>query len=250
MGKVTCVVVVIAFGVILSIPGRAAAQIPDEFTNLELLPEDISRARLVGIMRGFASALGTNCGYCHVGENAATLEDFDFASDDKETKRIARVMYQMVESINSEHLPKTGREDRVEVGCNTCHHGYNKPADLRTELMVAREEGGIDALKAKYDELHDAYFGRAIFDFGQGALTGLAGQLSRQGNFDDAVTVLEMNLEQFPEAQSILWELGETLEAKGDREAALAAFQKGLAVDPGEGFARFFQQKIDALGRR
>ena len=248
MWKATCVVAVITLGADFVTPTRSEAQIPDEFTNLELLPQDISRAQLMGVMRGFASALGTNCGYCHVGENPATLENFDFASDEKETKRVARVMYQMVGAINSEHLTKTGRDEPDQVGCYTCHHGYNKPADLRTELMVAREADGIDGLRAKYDELREAYFGRAIFDFGQGALTGLAGQLSRQGDYDDAVTVLEMNLGHFPEAQSIWWELGETLEAKGDREAARAAFRNGLALDPDGDSARFFQQKIDALG--
>ncbi len=250
MGKTTCVVALIAFGVTLGIPNPGAAQIPEEFTNLKLLPEDISQARLVRIMRNFAGALGTNCGYCHVGENPATLEDFDFASDKKETKRIARVMYQMVESINDDHLPKTGREDLIEVSCYTCHHGYNKPADLRVELMAAREESGIEGLRAKYDELREAYFGRAIFDFGQGALTGLAGQLARQGHFEDAVSVLEMNLGFFPESQSILWELGQTLEAKGDSASALSAYRKGLEVDQGSGFAQFFQEKVDALGGR
>ncbi len=248
MGKTTCVVAFMAFGVTLAIPNSGAAQIPNEFTNLKLLPEDISRARLVGIMRNFAGALGTNCGYCHVGEDPATLVDFDFASDEKETKRVARIMYEMVAAINEDHLEKTGREDRIEVTCNTCHHGYNKPADLQTELLVAREESGFDGLKAKYDELREAYFGRAIFDFGQGTLTGLAGQLARQEHFGDAVSVLEMNLGFFPESQSIWWELGQTLEAAGDSEEAVSAYRNGIAADPESGFTQFFQDRIDALG--
>ncbi len=36
----------------------AAAQIPDKFTNLKVLPKDISKGELVGIMRAFSGALG------------------------------------------------------------------------------------------------------------------------------------------------------------------------------------------------
>jgi tetratricopeptide (TPR) repeat protein len=114
--------------------------------------------------------------------------------------------------------------------------------------MIAHEEGGMDARRARYDELREAYFGRAIFDFGEGSLTGLSGRLARAGNVEDAVTVLEMNLGFFPESQSIWWQLAQTLEADGDLEAALSALRSGLAVDPESGFAQFFQEKISALG--
>ena len=43
----------------------AAGQIPDEFTNLQVLPEDITRAELVEIMKGFSGALDVRCSYCH-----------------------------------------------------------------------------------------------------------------------------------------------------------------------------------------
>jgi hypothetical protein len=229
-------------------PGSGAAQIPSEFTNLTLLPDDISQARLVGVMRGFAGALGTNCGYCHVGEDPATLENFDFASDEKETKRIARTMFEMVRSINEEHLPQIGREDRTEVTCNTCHHGYNKPADLRDELMSAHDDGGMDAVRARYDELREAYFGRAVFDFGEGTLTSFSERLVGKGEGEDGVSVLEMNLEFFPESQSVWWQLGQTLEATGDLEGALSAYRNGLTTDPASGFSQFFLERIDALG--
>ena len=55
--------------VVLTVAGPATAQIPDEFTNLKVLPEDIGKRDLVNIMRGFAGAIGKRCNYCHVGEN-------------------------------------------------------------------------------------------------------------------------------------------------------------------------------------
>ncbi|HXV14001.1 MAG TPA: c-type cytochrome, partial [Candidatus Krumholzibacteria bacterium] len=47
----------------------APAQIPDTFTNLKVLPKDIQKAELVGIMRGFSMALNVRCTHCHKGDN-------------------------------------------------------------------------------------------------------------------------------------------------------------------------------------
>ena len=63
---------------------RAEAQIPDTFTNLQVLPKDTSKAELTSTMRRFAFALGVRCEYCHV-ENAD--KKFDYATDDKQEKR-------------------------------------------------------------------------------------------------------------------------------------------------------------------
>ena len=45
----------------------AAAQIPEKFVNLQVLPKDLARDSLVQIMRGFSFALGVRCQHCHSG---------------------------------------------------------------------------------------------------------------------------------------------------------------------------------------
>src|SRR3954468_10955213 len=72
----------------------AAAQFPDKFTNLKVLPKDISKHEMESIMRGFAFALGTRCDHCHV-EKKAPEHGLDFAADDKQEKKTARLMLQM-----------------------------------------------------------------------------------------------------------------------------------------------------------
>ena len=48
------------------LPAMVSAQrIPEEYTNLKILPEGIQRNELVGIMRGFAIGLGVRCSFCH-----------------------------------------------------------------------------------------------------------------------------------------------------------------------------------------
>ena len=91
------------------IGGRARAQFPETFENLKVLPKDISRQDLSGVMRGFASALGVRCVHCHVGQDNPGLKGVDFRSDEKETKRIARAMMKMAAAINADYIGAQGR---------------------------------------------------------------------------------------------------------------------------------------------
>jgi photosynthetic reaction center cytochrome c subunit len=130
-------------------------QIPDEFTNLELLPKDISKEQLVKVMQAFTKGLGVRCHYCHVGEEGAALSTFDFASDEKNHKKIARLMVQMVTDINERHLPKLEhiahqhdgeKHEAPRVECITCHRGETKPKVVEeTPLDAAPAGAGADA---------------------------------------------------------------------------------------------------------
>ena len=46
---------------ILLLATAAAAQIPDEFTNLQFHPADLTKAELMNVMRNFSLALGVRC---------------------------------------------------------------------------------------------------------------------------------------------------------------------------------------------
>jgi hypothetical protein len=122
---VAAVVLVGAVG--LAARSRPEPQIPDHFTNLKILPKDISRNDLVGVMRAFALNLGTRCEHCHVGEGN-DLSKFDFASDAKPEKGTARKMLTMVTAINTELLKGVGDPAKPPVvTCYTCHRGALKP---------------------------------------------------------------------------------------------------------------------------
>src|SRR5207253_842020 len=86
----------------LTTPGEA--QIPETFKNLQVLPKDIPARELVMTMRSYASALGVRCAHCHVGADRPELAGADFASDEREAKRTARLMMRMVKAINEDHL--------------------------------------------------------------------------------------------------------------------------------------------------
>jgi hypothetical protein len=78
---------------------RGAA--PPEPHNLKVLPASTTTANILPIMRNFAAALGTNCGYCHVWTGPG-LPTNDYASDEKPAKEVARVMMRMATGVNEQ----------------------------------------------------------------------------------------------------------------------------------------------------
>ena len=72
----------------------AGGQAPAAPQNLKVLqPQDVRAA-----MGAFTQALGVQCNYCHVAEGQGGRNDF--AADDKQTKKTARVMMRMVTHVN------------------------------------------------------------------------------------------------------------------------------------------------------
>ncbi|MFL6258832.1 MAG: c-type cytochrome [Thermoanaerobaculia bacterium] len=103
------------------IKGRENEPAETVFKNIQLL-KGIPAGRFLDAMEGFTHSLGTKCKECHDTEN--------FASDDKNEKKIARGMIQMTKGLN-EQLLKTvpGLDSDAHVSCYTCHHGKTHPAD-------------------------------------------------------------------------------------------------------------------------
>lgn len=99
--------------------------------NLQVLPSDISSQELRALMVGAATGLGIRCWGCHVGTEEQDLSEFDFVSDEKEMKQLARVMFQMTMDINAGPMAKVaeieGEEESPRVRCATCHRGEVKP---------------------------------------------------------------------------------------------------------------------------
>ena len=239
-------VVAAAASLAVALPGTAAAQIPDTFSNLEVLPADVSRSELVGVMRGFAFALGVRCNYCHVGDDPNDLAGYDFASDEKEPKRIARQMMRMRRDVNERVLAATGRERPVEVGCATCHRGLPRPIALSDEILGVVREEGAEAAERRYRELRAQYFGRAAYDFGQGELNRVTETLTRDGDHDAALVMIALNVEHHPEEAYPLMLQAQTRLAAGDREGAIESAEAAVALEPEN---EFYRAQLERLRR-
>ncbi len=75
-------------------PAKRRSPIPDVFTNLQVLPKDISKAALVDIMKNFCFTMDQRCSYCHVATD--DLSSADFPSDEKEPKKKARELLRLI----------------------------------------------------------------------------------------------------------------------------------------------------------
>jgi len=212
----------------------AAQWPPERFTNLKVFPESIHRDTLIQAMRAFTGALGVRCTHCHVGEEGKPLSTYDFASDEKHPKEMARRMLRMVAAINGEYLGdhRHGDEPPVRVTCATCHRGLRLPRTLPDELAMAWRVGGVDSALAAYGALRDRYYGRASYDFGVGALGDAADQVDRAGAPVDAVRLHRRNIEEFPESAGAWRGLAEAQAKAGDRAGAIASYEKVMALQP------------------
>jgi hypothetical protein len=233
-------------------PGGAAAQPPpnpsqEKPKNLQVLSADMERPAVIEIMRGFALALGVRCEHCHAESGNPPPNDTDFASDAKETKKVARAMLKMTRAINDSLLAETGRSasTRLQVSCFTCHHGVEKPQTLAMVVNQAAREGGAEAAVARYRELRKTYYGRAAYDFGEGSLVAAANELVRRDrNVEAGLRLLQLNLEFFPQSAQTHAAMGDALLAKGDRAAALASYERVLAIQPDN---RRLREAVDKL---
>lgn len=103
---------------------------PVNFTrdNLKVLPKDMPVRDVVALMRSFSFALDVRCQHCHVGEGN-DLSKFDFASDAKPTKAVARQMLELAAVINQRVAPigQPAPAGEPKVTCFTCHRGALKP---------------------------------------------------------------------------------------------------------------------------
>lgn len=238
----------------LVLPATAVAQIPDTYTNLTVLPEDISRNQLVRTMRGFAIGLGVRCHFCHVGEEGKPFSEWDFASDDKPTKETARVMLRMVQAINGEYLPRIAHQSHGEaaeheheplkVMCVTCHRGQSRPFMLEQVLAEALDHGGPDSAVATYRVLRDEYYGGFTYDFSEGVLAGLAVSLVADSNAAAALRMADLNLEFYPQSANTWYARGTAHEALGDIAGARQDYDRALTLDPQHQGAR---RRLSAL---
>ncbi len=220
----------------------ASAQIPDKFTNLQVLPKDTTKADLQSTMRKFAFALNVRCPYCHMEKTDKTI---DFASDDKQNKKTARVMLQMVATINHDYVSKIETTAPAHVECVTCHHGITQPRTLNAVLSDAIDTQGTDAGVKLYHDLRGQYYGTGAYDFSETPLNQLAESLLARHKTKEAVAVMEMNFSaNNPQSVWAFHVLAMSHQANGESEKALADYRKVVELHPEDTWAK---QQIEAL---
>jgi tetratricopeptide (TPR) repeat protein len=228
----------------------AAAQIPERFENLKVLPRNIPRDTLISIMRGFAGSLGVRCTYCHVERETPAPPgggmNLDFASDAKPPKNKARFMLVMTDSLNRAVLPRVpDRHDPpVTISCVTCHRGLPLPTTIENVLVETTARLGVDSAVSRYRQLR-AELATGKYNFSEIPVSEVARRFSEQGQHAEAVALLEMLQEFYPNSVNIDMQIAEVYIAKGDREKGIARLRAVLTKNPSDRRAR---QRLQQLG--
>jgi hypothetical protein len=231
--------------------GRSAQ--PNGFANLQVWPVDTPRAVVLNFMNAFNRSLGVECNYCHVQRDGT----FDFASDEKREKRVARKMILFRDSINVElaaivDKPVTAGPTSVDarpgaptrVLCASCHHGLPIPAPLGDVISEAEKTGGAVAGLAKFKELRAKFYGGQQYDFTEYALVGIATTALNAKRPDDALRYLQANLEYFARSSMTYRTMAQAKNAKGDKAAAIKDLELAVQLDPQSADAKSQLQQL------
>src|ERR1700687_2111852 len=238
----------IALGIVLlvGLPGSAQTpagggqQAPPPMTNLQVWPKDTAPAIVLQFMNAFDDSLGVQCNYCHVQQGGR----FDFASEEKREKKVARQMILLRDSINVVLPAIVGKPAGagptsgdghpgapVRVLCSSCHRGLPVPASIADVVIDAATSGGAAGL-AKFKELRARYYGGQQYDFPENALLTIAQRAMNAKNPDDAIAYLQTNLEYYPKSVRTYQAMAQARNAKGDKQGAIKDLEKALELDP------------------
>jgi hypothetical protein len=131
MGVKKKYIAIAVIGIMVTAGVAAGTQPGSQFTNLKVLPKNISSKNLSAIMVDeIGDGLGVSCNFCHAKEKNS--ERLDYASDEKPEKEIARSMMKMTMKINKKYFrmrhPVLGSSS-MTITCGTCHNGLPHPGN-------------------------------------------------------------------------------------------------------------------------
>jgi len=200
-------------------------------------------ANLAASMQDISKALGVSCNYCHSAERGSGLPE--------PKKDIARAMIAMTHDLNAKVAAATGKAaaETVRVECVTCHRGVAIPRPISDIVTQTLREKGIAEAAAQYRDLHAHYYGRQAYDFGDEPLVGVAQRIA-DARPDDAIALLQLNLEFLPKSARSYVALAYAFTRKIDDFSAMAALEKALEIEPENSIARGQLEQLKSYHRK
>lgn len=183
---------------------------------------------LIPRMQIMARSLGVTCEYCHTARRGSGLPE--------PKKDIARQMMAMMEEINARVTAATGHPagEGTRVDCVTCHRGVTIPGQLADILEKTIVEKDVEDAIGQYRDLRKLYYGRQAYDFGEDTLLSVA-QKAAVLDPEDGIELLKVNLEFHPNSVRSYSALAADYQHIFDDNAAIAALEKALLIEPNNG---------------
>ena len=194
-------------------------------------------------MQAISQALGVSCDYCHTAPRGSGLPEAK--------KDIARAMMAMTRQINASVQAATSKSgsEVTTVECITCHRGVPVPQQLSEILTATIREKGVAAAVAQYRDLRKQYYGRQTYDFGDGTLLAI-GQTLTASKPDDAIALLELNVEFNPQSAKSYSAIAYAYTRKFDDATAMKYLEKALEIEPENGVIRGQLEQLKSYRRK
>jgi len=119
--------------------------------------------------------------------------------------------------------------------------GDPKPSIADT-LLTTIFEKGIDSAAVQYHELYKTK--KNDYDFDEDQLNSLAYRFMNNAMYKNAIAVLKLNAETYPDSFIIYDGLGEAYMLNGDKELAIESFGKSLKINPKDTNAEELLKKL------
>jgi len=121
---------------------------------------------------------------------------------------------------------------------------FDPRKSIAETLSATIASSGIDTAIKQYHELKTT--APATYNFDEGQLNGLGYRLIRANNFKDAIRILQLNVEAYPQSGNVYDSLGEAYMDDGNKALAIANYRKSLQLNPKNGGAVSMLQKLNA----
>ena len=208
-----------------------APQQPPPLTNLQVYPKDIARPELIATMQGFVQQLGVReqggCAFCHTGQGPQA----DYASDGNPKKNVARKMILMSREISAKLPEVTGKAaaDVARLRCATCHRGLPVPKVTVDALTETTTKSGVTAAIQQYRDLR-----KQAIDFNEASLVAYANTLVNANKPDDALALLQANLELDPNNVPTYVIMSQAYARKNDKDNQIKHLEKAVQLAPND----------------
>ena len=107
---------------------------------------------------------------------------------------------------------------------------YDSRKSIAETLSATIASSGIDAAEKQYRDLKAA--GSPTYNFDEGELNALGYTLIGVKKFKEAIRVLQLNVEAYPQSSNVYDSLGEAYLDDGNNPQAIVNYQKSLQLNP------------------
>jgi tetratricopeptide (TPR) repeat protein len=121
--------------------------------------------------------------------------------------------------------------------------GFDPRRSIAETLSATIASSGVDAAIKQYHDLKAAQ--PTTYNFDENELNSLGYRLLNAKKFKDAIRILQLNVEAYPQSSNVYDSLGEAYMDDGNKPLAIANYQKSVELNPKNRNAVVYLQKLN-----